>query len=75
MMYSVAKVSKFRPQNVLNSCQKLVLVYKSSSLLISSTILDDLAENLWFGNTGQGTSLPGKALHNVNNISNWWRWL
>jgi hypothetical protein len=24
----------------------------------------DLAENLWFGNTVQGTLLPGKALHN-----------
>jgi hypothetical protein len=30
MIDSVAKGSKFRPQNFLNSCQKLVLVYKSS---------------------------------------------
>jgi hypothetical protein len=66
MIDSLAKVSKFRPQNILNSCQKLVLVYNSPGLLISPTTLDDLAEN--FGNTGQGTLLPGKALHNVNNI-------
>jgi hypothetical protein len=66
MIDSVAKGSKFRPQNFLNSRPKLVLAYKSSSLLISPTILDDLAENLY---TGHGTLLPGKALHNVNNIS------
>jgi hypothetical protein len=71
MIDSVAKGSKFRPQNFLNSCQKLVLVYKSSRLLTSPTKLVDLAENLWFGNTGHGTLLPGKALHNVNNISNY----
>jgi hypothetical protein len=36
--------------------------------LISPTILLDLAENLSFGNTGQGALLPGKALHNVIKI-------
>jgi hypothetical protein len=38
--------------------------------LFSPTILLDLAENVWFGNTGKGALLPCKALHNVIKILN-----
>jgi hypothetical protein len=44
-------------------------MYKQVYLTIP-TILVDLTENLWFGNTGHGTLLSGKALLNCINILN-----